>query len=397
MDPTSALVESMREEAVARTGLDDFGDEWFVGPLTAWADDLQQDLLNDFGRTFLRSQAVKELARRLRVLDVLRRHPEIGGVPIPPILYVTGLARSGTTLLHNLLALCPQARSLRRWELVEPLPPPEAATYERDPRIATVQASVDRLRGSLLERMHWVDADDPEECVWGFLDVNAVLGQAPSSWMPSWRAAIFEQDQTPTFVHHRQLVQLLLWRNPVPAGGFLVLKAPQIAGRVAEFAAVFPEATFVVTHRDPYRCVVSTAVLCRSLAAPFVDPNPLTDDGRRQRLALHSARGPLAAIAAFADQHPSRVVHVAYPDLVRDAAGVVESVLARAPGPAVDLAGAVEGFLARQRGGGRAAPPASLDDVGYDHDDLWADPVVADYAARFAVERERDRLTGTAP
>ncbi|MGH9186315.1 MAG: hypothetical protein ACRD0U_10955 [Acidimicrobiales bacterium] len=48
---------------------------------------------------------IRDLERRLRVLDVLSRNPEIDEVEIPPIVCITGLARSGTTLLHNLLAL----------------------------------------------------------------------------------------------------------------------------------------------------------------------------------------------------------------------------------------------------------------------------------------------------
>ena len=160
----------------------------------AWAEDLEQSNLTDFGRTFLRSLAVRDVGRRLRVLQTLREHPEIASVPIPRIVYVTGLERSGTTLLHNLLAQHPRGRALLRWELMEPVPPPDAETYTTDPRIATVQASIDKLRGSTLERMHWVNADEPEECVWGFIDAVSMLGQAASMCMPQWRRFLTEED-----------------------------------------------------------------------------------------------------------------------------------------------------------------------------------------------------------
>jgi hypothetical protein len=378
----------MCDEAVAATGLDDFEGDWFLQLLSAWAEDLQQPNLNDFGRDFLRKQAVRDLARRLRVMDTLRRNPEIAEVAIPPIVYVTGLARSGTTLLHNLLGLHPMARTFKRWELVDPLPPPEAATYATDSRVAEVQAQVDRMRGSYLERMHWVNADDPEECVWGFLDVNSMMGQAPSSWMPSWRAAMNETDQSPAFENYRRLVQLLLWKNPVPEGGFLVLKAPQILRRVADFAAVFPEVRFVVTHRDPYRCTVSLAVLCESLSAAFQHENALANDGQRSRFALAANRGAVASGMEFADTNPTRVTHVAYPDLVRDPAGVVQRVLD------CDLSGLVDRFLAEQRAGKRAAPPRELDDMGYDRDSVWGDATFARYVDRFGIEPEGVRLAG---
>lgn len=242
-------IDSLLADAAEATGLDDFGDDWFLLPLAAWCRDLEQDRLTDLGRRFFRSQAVRDLARRLRVLDTLRRHPEIAEVELPPIVYITGMERSGTTLLHNLLASAEGARSLRRWELMEPVPPPETATAATDPRIAAVQAAIDPLRGTLLEQMHWVDADDPEECVWGFIDCLSFLGQAAGACMPEWGEVVQTADQTVAFEHHRQLIQLLTWKHPVPEGGHLVLKAPQIAVHIEAFAAVFPEARFVVPDR----------------------------------------------------------------------------------------------------------------------------------------------------
>lgn len=71
----------MRDAAVAATGLADFGDDWFMGPLAAWAEDLGQSNLTEFGRKFLHSLAARDLARRLRVIQTLREHPEIASVP----------------------------------------------------------------------------------------------------------------------------------------------------------------------------------------------------------------------------------------------------------------------------------------------------------------------------
>lgn len=105
---------------------------------------------------------MNDVSRRLVVIDTIRNVPEILEVEIPPIVYITGLERSGTTILHNLLALHPQLRPLLRWELMDPVPPPTTATYASDPRIAAVQTSIEPLRGSLLEHLHWADADQPE-------------------------------------------------------------------------------------------------------------------------------------------------------------------------------------------------------------------------------------------
>jgi hypothetical protein len=383
------------DEATRLTGLDDFGDEWFLGPLSAWVEDLEQGNLTEFGRRFLHSLAVRDLARRLRVLEVLRSQPEIADVPIPPILYVMGLPRSGTTLLHNALALHAHARPFLRWELMEPVPPPEAATYETDPRVAVVQTSVDKLRGSLLERMHWVNADEPEECPWGFVDAVSMLGQGVAWCMPHWGRFLGEEGMTPAFEHYRRVVQLLLWKHPVRAGGFLVLKAPQIARHIAEFAAVFPEAHFVVTDRDPFRCTVSIAVLGHSIVGPFCIENPLAGDGARDARVSTWVQGSLAALAAFTDAAPHRTTHVAYPDLVTRPGAVAQAILAGAGLPTDDgLPGQVESFLEAQRKGRRLDPPADLDTMGYGHDEVMANPVVDEYCRRFGVQPETRRLTG---
>lgn len=167
------------------------------------------------------------------------------------------------------------------------------------------------------------------------------------------------------------------------------MKSPQFSRHISEFAAVFPEATFVVTHRDPYRCTVSVAALCHALGGAFLHDNPLEDDGHRSRSALAQTRGALAAIASFAASDPARISHVRYPELVSSPAQVVANVLG------ADLDEPVELFLAAQRAGRRAAPPDHLDTMGYDHDDVWSDPGVADYVSRFDVSREERRLTGS--
>ena len=390
-----AGADDIVEDAIAATGISDVGDDWFMTPLAAWASDLEQSNLTDRGRRFFRSLAVRDVSRRLRVLDALREHPEINDVEIPPIVYITGLERSGTTVLHNLVALHRSSRALLRWELMEPIPPPATATYETDPRIAAVQASVEPLRGSLLERMHWVNADEPEECVWGFIDGVSMLGQAPSFCMPSWRRFIYEADQTPAFEHYRQVVQLLTWQHPVDPGGFLVLKAPQIALHLDTFADVFPEARFVVTDRDPYRALVSVAVLGQSIVEPFCVVNPITHPGPGDLDLAVSVENKLAAIQAFTDSHPDRIVHLAYPDLVSEPSpavtGLLDEIGVRAD---PELADRIDAFLTAQRAGRRSAPPSSLDTFGYDHDEVLARPVIARYCAQFDIDPEHRRLTG---
>jgi hypothetical protein len=339
--------------------------------------------------------AVTNLCRRLEVIDALNRHPEINSVTIPPIVYVSGMERSGTTLLHNLLALDPRGRALLRWELMRPIPAPTAETYRTDPRIAEVQRAADQLRGTPLERMHWVNADDPEECVWGAFDCTGLLGRAAVAVMPAWSAWIDGADLTPSYREYRQLIRLLLWRNPPPAGGHLVLKCPQHSRDLFRLARAFPEARFVLTHRDPFRTTVSVCSLTAAINVPFAaEGEALTHSDNWLRSSVASMERSAAGMTAFAEAPFSRA-DVAYPHLVADPVGTVRAIYA-----ALDMAWPAEldariaAFLAAQASGKRAKPPAELPTFGLEHASFLARPAMAAYCRRFAIAPELKRQTG---
>lgn len=389
-----ADVDELLRAAEVRTGLSDWGDDWFLQPLTAWCEDLGSDHLNDAGREFFTSLAVRDLCRRLEVIDTLRRHPEIDDVRIPPIVYVTGTIRSGTTLFHNVLSLHDRAKALLRWELMEPVPPPEQATARTDPRIARVQASIDKRRGTPLEAMHWVNADEPEECQWGFIDFVSLLAGAAGGCMLRWGAISQGADYTRVFENYRRLVKLLLWKNPPPDGGFLVLKAPQVANHLETFSTVFPEARFLVTVRDPYRVFASG----RAMVGGILDALVTDDFEPPDPLPIESVEHTLQALLDFHAASPDLVRLVDYPGLVADPAGVAAASYESLGLPTdPELAPKIESFLGAQRRGARVRPPATLPDPGPTHDEVLARPTVAAFCRRFGVTPERTRLTGAHP
>jgi hypothetical protein len=386
-------VAAVMREARERTGLHDFGDDWFLGPLETWVAASSSEEISDAGRRMMVAAARSCLVRRLEVLDLLRRHPEISEVPIPPIVYVTGLARSGTTLLHNLLAMHERTRALLRWELLHPVPPPTPSSYGSDERIERVQRVVERNRGTVLEHMHFVQARDPEECVFGFIDPVFLLGGAHG--IESVAELETAGDLTPALRHYRSVLQVLLWKHPLAPGGALVLKAPQLGPQVAALAEVLPEAKFVMTDRDPYRTIVSGLFLI----SPMIDAMRAVPIDRRWLAAQaveHLCARSLAAIESFTEEHPGRILHVRYPDLVREPGAVAEAALSWAGvSPDGALGSRIDSYLAAQRTGGRATPPADLDPDGL-IDPAWVrgHPVIGRYIARFGIEPEAVRLTG---
>jgi hypothetical protein len=107
-------IEGFKDKAIEKTGLTDFGSDYYEESLGCSIVNLEDGHLSDTGKSFLTGQMVTDLSRRLRVLDYLKKNPEINDVVIPPILYISGLERTGTTFLHNLLTLDPNARAFLR-------------------------------------------------------------------------------------------------------------------------------------------------------------------------------------------------------------------------------------------------------------------------------------------
>ena len=392
----SSLAQTLMQKAQQHTGLSDFGDDWFIGSLEAYLSGLDGPQLSDFGREFLARQAVKDLSRRLSIIDCLKQNPEIEETPIPPILYITGHERSGTTLLHNLLALHTKARFLSRWELMLPTPPPEAASFQDDPRRLEVKKSIDALRGSDLQKMHWVEADDPEECVWGFMDCTGIVGMAPSLILPQWREWLASTDLTPSFINYRKIIQLLTWKNPVPDGGFLVLKAPQMASHLENFSRVFPEATFLYLHRDPYRVLSSFCTLLDIVNAPFLaNQSYQAQLNQQESYCLKRMGRAYAKMAAFESAFPERVLNMQYVDMLKTPVEEISRVYQQmgfAPDPTLEQN--IQSFLAQQRSGGRARPRDQMSNHGYTREKVEHDPALASYLERYKVVLEEKRNTG---
>jgi hypothetical protein len=95
--------------------------------------------LNAQGRSSVYDQTLRYAVGRLRIEDLLARHPEILQVKIVRPLLIAGLPRSGTTHLVNVLGTSPELRSVP--SLQRPLrresPRPTAHTSSRgEPELA---------------------------------------------------------------------------------------------------------------------------------------------------------------------------------------------------------------------------------------------------------------------
>ncbi len=273
--PLVRLDEQLLDRAAKNTGLSDFGDEAFREPLRILLSSFENEAaLTLLGRLIARTDTLRTLENRLRHVDTLKRHPEIAAAPIRQPLFILGLPRTGTTILHELLAQDPANRVPMTWEVMHPWPPPERATYENDPRIARVEhhfGGVDKLIPGF-KSMHPMGAQLPQECVAITQHEFATLLYATTHNVPSYQRWLDGADLRPVYAAHRRWLQYLQWRCPAE---HWVLKSPGHLWALDALLAVYPDARIVQTHRDPLKVIASLAslvTLLRSMASDRIDP-----------------------------------------------------------------------------------------------------------------------------
>jgi hypothetical protein len=251
--------------AVERTGLEDFGDDSFREGLEIFVRALQDEArLNARGEAFVYGRIGLHLAQRLHVEDWYRRHPEIDDVPVDAPLFGLGLPRTGSTALSFLLARDPNVRYLRSWESSQPCPPP-STVRGADPRIPPSEQAV--VVGS---RRHVPqDVHGPMECLdLMALDFKSQIFQAYAQ-IPSYSAWLVDKaDFTSTYRYERRVLKLLAWGEPARPWR---LKTPAHVLSLDYLDRVFPDARFVMTHRDPTDVILSVADVYADIVGGFTD------------------------------------------------------------------------------------------------------------------------------
>jgi hypothetical protein len=241
------------------TGLDDFGPDSFRPGLEALVAAAEREArLSDSGRAQLAAMIGSRLQNRLRLYDWHSRHPEIAQQEVPAPIFVIGLWRTGTTIMSYLLAQDPSRRSLLRWEAAEPAPPPgldPQADSARIDKVASLIGSQQR-QSPRLAAINIQEPDGPTECV---LTLSHEFKSQLFDTMlhiPSYYRWNRSNDQRSAYEHHRATLQLLQWKRPPTSWH---LKAPAHTLSLEALASVYPDARFVVVHRDP---VASLASAC---------------------------------------------------------------------------------------------------------------------------------------
>jgi hypothetical protein len=251
--------------AAERTGLDDFGDDAFGEGLELLLRSLDDEArLNARGEAFVYQRIGLHLCQRLQVEDWYRRHPEIDDEPIVAPLFGLGLPRTGSTTLSFLLAQDPGVRYLRSWESAQPCPPPSTVRGE-DPRIP------EEVRPVMVGSRHHVPNDirGPMECLdLMALDFKSQIFQAYAQ-IPSYSQWLLDRcDFSSAYRYQQRVLKLLQWGEPNRPWR---LKSPAHVISIAYLDKVFPDARFVMTHRDPTDVMVSVCDVYADIVGGFSD------------------------------------------------------------------------------------------------------------------------------
>ena len=322
---------SLDEESVLRaarrfTRLSDFGDPDFREPLRRLLRAHEEEArLSAAGRALQRVSFVDMLATRLRVQRRISRRPEILDEPVRSPLIVTGLPRSGTTLLQRLLSLDPDARPLLAWEAIWPVPISRRRGGE-DARIRNTRRLVRLARRFMpgIDRVHPLDPEGPEECTrllessfrWDFFAIENRF-PAYAAWL---------EQEGPDFMlpaYRWYATQLQVLQADDRSSGRWVLKSPAHVWNLRALLDVLPQARVVVLVRDPRETVGSACSMYAALG------RTTTEDLNAGRFGPGLARSLARALTRgleIAAGEPDRVRVVRYEDLVADPIGTVKDV-----------------------------------------------------------------------
>lgn len=311
--------DALLRAASQQTGLTDFGDPGFLDGLRVLLKSVEQEgQLHFIGRLSVQQVVVDSLVNRLLLTEVQKRTPELFTQPLIPPLIVLGLPRTGTTLLHRLLAEDPAHHAPYFWELSSPLPRPgrQDTRRQRAERFLKVR----KLMTKDLDRKHFITANAPEE---DFFMLGATF-EAWYFWMfvpvygyINW---YLTQDHERKYREYRAWLQVL---QAAHTGRRLVLKAPEHTGGLSALLRAVPEARLVQLHRDPVTAFASFASLSRTTQGLATNTLDVTQNAATNlQLLSEEAERNLSE----RDANPGAVLDVRYDDLMADPESTVRRI-----------------------------------------------------------------------
>jgi len=344
--------------------------------------------LHPVGRMIIQGRMSGVLVNKLIAQDTIKKHPEILDIPVKAPIIIAGLARTGTTMLHRLIAQDPRIRSLASWEAISPAPPKKSSWRKKDPRFAQAAFVAKGLKymSPGFFAIHPAEPDAPEEDV--ILLEQAFLTTTPEAMMrvPTYSKWLETQNHVPAYQALKRMLQYLHWQRPgVGQETRWVLKTPHHQEYFDALLEVFPDAIIVHTHRDPLKTSPSLFSMLTHLQGIF------SDDVDAHQVARHWLR-KIELMAQRAMATRDRVgdegfVDVSYYDLIEDPIAEVERIYAIAGMElTLDARAPMEASRKVNKQHKYGRHKYALEDFGMTEDDI--ESAITSYRARFNVPYE---------
>lgn len=264
-------VDGVLADARRKSGLDDFGNDDYLPGLKVLLDTYDRHYTDDKLRKQKRRRVVDLLIARTRIEAAWKAHPAIKKIVLRKPMYLTGLPRTGTSALLNLLAIDPDARPLKLWEGLNPDPLPGNPPQSEDPRFVGMKQFYDEMnKNADFKKIHSTSAETPEECIHllnhTFSDVQ--FGYEPL--MEPYGSWFRRQDLRASYHYYADILRLLQWQRP---GNRLLLKSPCHLWALDVITDMFPDSAIIITHRNPMESVASYCSMMEAMMAGRADPD----------------------------------------------------------------------------------------------------------------------------
>ena len=379
---------AMLTGAQAETGLDDYGDATLPERFALAVDHLNGIGMDANGIEQAERVCHSLLTSRLEFIEDRNRYP-IAAEVIDRPMFVTGEPRSGTTLMHALMAVDPNARALRFWEVMYPSPPP-GTTRPDDPRRGRADADWREINAKMPK---WLlshpyndmlgDGLPEDERTWAF-DFRVMT---PTAW---WRVPMqalvagLPTDSAAQYRLHKAMLQQFQFGRPRK---YWVLKGFH-GSRLREFFDTYPDANLLWLHRDPVQVAASRTMMMADILDGIVGPIDLAVETKKH---LEMTRASIANTMTNPMVYDPRILHIPYADFIADPVATVGRYYAFC-GRALttDAEASMRDYLAHNRGdryGKFRYSTSLLTDIGENLEDLHAE--FAPFRERFGVIIEK--------
>ncbi len=353
--------------AQRRTGLTDFGEVSFEEPLEVLTQSWQEEAnLSTFGYLAARWDALRFLSNLLMLRDAEKRAPEILDQSIDQPIFITGMPRSGTTFLHNLLYLDPANLAVRCWETIYPCPArrhPSSRADRRPRKVERQLAGFARLAPEI-RSMHPMTAESPQECTEITGHVFRSLRFDTTHNVPAYRLWLDEAGHLAAYRFHKRFLKYLQ-RDHGP--GRWILKCPDHVFALDAIRQVYPDARFVFLHRNPVEVLSSVAKLTEILRRPFTRRVDRLAIGRQVSERWARGAATLLEDAESGSGSADRVLHLDFRRLVRDPKSCVAALYRHFQLPfSHEFAARLDRFIAERPNGGYGHNESRLEDYGLD-------------------------------